>query len=260
MVPTWCRRCRAKKGNDNHHVTDMSARHVACRHFRDFLPTRHGRHILLRVKQVVHIIRNPLDNIVSRFHHQRKKKIKENEKWWLHEFSNDKQGFQVSQLVVDRMFIVCTSCASSKVEPHHEHFLSFRCPKQKWCKSQDKDTLIKSCPADTDLVDTFDGVPCQADFFRYIQWHNLAFTVALVDLDVTTLVFHYEDYSNRFDDVTQELMDYLELTPSITEAPKFFANKTYGHYYSVEQTQAIAKFISFFSSKITWKHMERYFQ
>jgi hypothetical protein len=28
-MPTWCRRCRVKKGHDNNHVGDMSGRHVA---------------------------------------------------------------------------------------------------------------------------------------------------------------------------------------------------------------------------------------
>ena len=122
----------------------------------------------------------------------------------------------------------------------------------------DDDKLAKSHWVDTDLVDAFDGVPCRADFFRYVQWHNLAFTVALVDLDVPALVFHYEDYSTRFADVTQELMDFLELKP-IAEAPEFISNKAYGDYYSAEQTQAIAKFIDVFSSELTRKHMERYF-
>jgi hypothetical protein len=129
---------------------------------------------------------------------------------------------------------------------------------KKWCKSIDNDKLEKSRWIDTDLIDAFEGVPCRADFFRYVQWHNLAFTVALVDLDVPGLVFHYEDYSTRFADVTQELMDFLQLKP-VAEAPEFILGKAYGDYYSEEQTQAIAKFIGEFSSELTWQHMIRYF-
>ena len=53
-------------------------------------------------------------------------------------------------------------------------------------------------------------------------------------------------------------MDFLELT-AVADAPEFISNKSYGDYYSEEQTQAIATFIREFSSQLTWQHVTRYF-
>ena len=56
------------------------------------LPVRYSQDL---VKRVVHIIRNPLDNIVARFHlEQTRFTILKNETW-LNEFPDNKQGFQV---------------------------------------------------------------------------------------------------------------------------------------------------------------------
>ena len=91
---------------------------------------------------------------------------------------------------------------------------------------------------DTDLAKALAGVPCQAEFYRYVQWHNLAFAVTLVDLDVPSMVLYYEDYSTRFKDVTNQLMNFLELE-AVGEAPPFVVNKEYGDYYTFEETKSI---------------------
>jgi hypothetical protein len=48
------------------------------------------------VKRVVHIIRNPLDNIVARFHLERARFRSMKNNAWLNEYPDDKLGFQVS--------------------------------------------------------------------------------------------------------------------------------------------------------------------
>ena len=111
---------------------------------------------------------------------------------------------------------------------------------------------------DTDLAKALAGVPCQAEFYRYVQWHNLAFAVTLVDLDVPSMVLYYEDYSTRFNDVTNQLMNFLELE-AVGEAPPFVVNKEYGDYYTFEETESIATFIKEFSSKHVWQHLKHYF-
>ncbi len=136
---------------------------------------------------------------------------------------------------------------------------------QKWCISldDDADALATSPRIDKDLADAFAGVPCRAEFFRYIQWHNHAFTVTQLELDVPSMVLHYEDYSTRYADVTQELMDFLDLKPvavSTADVPEFIPHKVYHHYYySDEQTRAIATLVKEFSMKTTWKYLSRYF-
>lgn len=135
---------------------------------------------------------------------------------------------------------------------------------QKWCRSIDDDSgaLAQSPWIDKDLVDAFAGVPCRAEFFRYIQWHNHAFTVTQLELDVPSMVLHYEDYSTSYANVTQELMNFLDLKPVAVAAdlPEFIPHKVYGHYYySKEQTRAIATLVKEFSMKTTWRYLARYF-
>jgi len=136
--------------------------------------------------------------------------------------------------------------------------------KQKWCREidDDSDALAESLWIDKDLVNAFDGVPCRAEFFRYIQWHNHAFTVTQLDLGVPSMVLHYEDYSTRYGEVTRELMNFLELKPVdvAEDLPEFIPHKVYSHYYySKEQTRAIASLVKEYSMKTTWQYLERYF-
>lgn len=122
----------------------------------------------------------------------------------------------------------------------------------------DKSTeLLRTRWVDKQLADALAAVPCHAEFFRYLQWHNLAF-IASEELALPTMVFHYEDYTTRYDDVTKELVAFLELEATGPPEP-FIANKRYADYYSDRETQAIAALIKEQSSKQTWQHLARYF-
>jgi hypothetical protein len=174
------------------------------------------------VKKVVHIFRNPMDNVVARFHLDRKIQARKNEQWLL-DYPNNKEGFK------------------------------------RWCASMNEKvshTLPSNHWIDSSLTQVMTGVPCLAEFYRYVQWHNLAFT-ATSDLQVRSFVFHYEDYSNRFEEVTEELLDFLELD-RLGEAPEFIDHKEYVDYYSDEEKHSIAMFIMEFSTKPTWQSVKHY--
>ncbi|KAL3780860.1 hypothetical protein HJC23_001593 [Cyclotella cryptica] len=174
------------------------------------------------VKKVVHIFRNPMDNVVARFHLERKIRARRN-KQWLRDYPNNKEGFQ------------------------------------RWCAHMNENasqTLPSSHWIDSSLSEVMTGVPCLSEFYRYVQWHNLAFT-ATSDLQVPSYVFHYEDYSNRFEEVTDELLNFLDLD-RVGDAPQFIDHKEYGDYYSDDEKHSIAVFIREFSTKPTWFSVKHY--
>ncbi|KAL7533506.1 hypothetical protein ACHAXR_005273 [Thalassiosira sp. AJA248-18] len=176
------------------------------------------------VKKVLHIFRNPLDNVVARFHLERKRFTALKDKTWLKEYPNSKEGFR------------------------------------KWCKSiDDSKKLAKSRWVDRDLEASFFGVPCHAEFYRYVEWHNLAFTVTQ---DLPTMVFYYEDYSTRFNEVTKEIVTFLELggAEGGGTAPDFLLHKEYADYFSLEQTRAVERLVKELSTNQTWKHLAHYFK
>ena len=83
------------------------------------------------VKKVVHIIRNPFDNVVARFHLDRYFKPKD----WLKQYPSNELGFR------------------------------------KWCAAldDDKKALEKHRQMDTDLNDALSDIPCRAEWFRYVS-------------------------------------------------------------------------------------------
>ena len=89
---------------------------------------------LTLVKKVIHLIRNPIDNVVSNFHHQFKVKAESGENEWMSSYSNDIEGFR------------------------------------KWCKMLDdkwaKDER-KYLPKET--YSNFVGIPCHGLFNKYVQ-------------------------------------------------------------------------------------------
>ncbi len=173
------------------------------------------------VKKAVHIIRNPMDNTVARFHLERKRYTAKSDSKWLVEHPNNQVGFH------------------------------------KWCKEMDSSrALLESRWVDGDLALSLSKVPCHSEFYRYVQWHNLAFST-VADLEIPSFVFHYEDYSNRFEEVTDELIAFLGLNRR-GEAPPFVDNKRYDSYYTIEDKEHVETFLQEFATKRTWEHIQHY--
>jgi hypothetical protein len=162
-------------------------------------------------------------NIVARFHLDRKIRAKKNDKDFTI-YPNNKRGFWA------------------------------------WCNELDSEqtqTLKSLRWIDPALKKAMKHVPCAVEFYRYVQWHNLAFTVTS-DLQLPSFVFHYKDYSDRFNEVTDELIDFLGMEKVVGHAPKFIDDKVYSQYYSEEEKHAVAVFVKEFATKATWQQVEHY--
>lgn len=179
------------------------------------------------VKKAVHLFRDPFDNVVSRFNHEHKTNKNQKNEEWLASYPRNEEGFK------------------------------------KWCS----DAGTRYSPSDTfhsemtnfdrKFLDVVDRVPCFAEFIKYTQWHNNAFAVAKT-MGIPTLVVHYEDYRDNFDQTLGNLLDFVKLPPK-GEAPKF-GMAPYLTYFTDEERVRVKGFLEYLSTPITWDELSRYFE
>jgi hypothetical protein len=175
------------------------------------------------VKKAIHVIRDPLDNIVARFNNEFNIHRSKNDLQWINTHSLDKNGFR------------------------------------KWCRELDRQSsdLAKQWRwIDKKLTNAFKGVPCYAEFFRYVQWHNNAFAVSR-DMGLPTLILHYSDYRDNIEDTIERLLTFLEL-PRLAGEWNFVSGKEYHDYYTAEERRAAEAFIKEFATAETWHHLKEY--
>ena len=171
-----------------------------------------------RVRKAVHLIRDPLDNVVSRFHLINAQTG--------NKYAANNLGFLKYCMSIDFQYI--------DSETKYMHF------------GQNK------------VLSALWKVPCHADFLRYVEWHNLAFAVQ-TDLQLDTMVLHYEDFGNgRFNATLQALLDFLELPLRASPQTPFDSGKAYRDYFSPEETNIIRTAMKFAASRQTWEQIRRY--
>jgi hypothetical protein len=91
----------------------------------------------------------------------------------------------------------------------------------------------------------------------YIQWHNLAFLTTW-DLNIPTLIIHYENYTHSFNQTKDTLLEFLG-HEGIHEAPLFETGKTYREYFTEEEVRAVANMFSQLGHSKTLAHTMHYF-
>jgi len=177
------------------------------------------------VHKSVHLIRNPFDNIVSRFHHTRKQYVKNNETEKLNLFTYSKEGFRNYCSMVNDEF--------GEIDKEIKRFTG------------------------PNILDAMKSIPCYQDFFRYAQWHNLAF-VTTDDLGIPTHLLHYEDYEENFDETVNNLLKFLDLEWR-GDNIEFIKGKKYSTYFTLKERKTVASLMKELSSVKTWNNIEHYF-
>lgn len=171
------------------------------------------------VEKAVHMFRNPLDNVVARFHLEYNTAKVKKGAIWTETHPNNQEGFVI------------------------------------WCKEMDKSSqLSKMRWIDPQLMSLLRNVPCHEEFFRYVQWHNLAFDVTR-GRGIPVHVIQYQQYSENFEDTLTDLLEFLEL-PRTGKVEPFHAGKEYSSYYTTEQRVAIKRVIQEFASVDTWENVK----
>ena len=172
------------------------------------------------VAKAVHMFRHPLDNVVARYHLEHNT-LRKKKSGWLETHPNNRTGFAA------------------------------------WCKEMDESSqLPKMRWVDRHLMDLLRKIPCHEEFYRYIQWHNLAFDVTR-GRGIPVHVIHYHKYSEKFEETLSKLLGFLEL-PRRGEVEPFHAGKVYHSYYTKEQRQDIRRVIREFASVDTWENVKDY--
>ena len=128
---------------------------------------------LSSVKKAIHLIRNPFDNIVSRFHHERNLYMSRQEKL---QYASSPEGFRAY-------------CHDKQDITKWRHHLKSSIAEKLWAH--------------------LDGVPCHIDFLRYVIWHNNAFEV-LSESNKPTFILHYESYATDWHETVLALLDFLD--------------------------------------------------
>ena len=173
------------------------------------------------VKKAIHIFRHPLDNIVARFHLEYNVKRAQGDKEFVKKFPKNESGFR------------------------------------RWCEMDDQNKdLLTSRFVDDALREGLGRISCFNEFFRYVQWHNLAFSTTR-DMNLQTMLLHYDEYSTDFERARDRVLNFLEL-PSVGEGIEFHSGKFYRSYYSLEQRRNIRAFLKEFASVETWEQLKHY--
>lgn len=129
----------------------------------------------------------------------------------------------------------------------------------KWCEHQDKDRSIFQkwvISNDPRLRFKMREIPCFNEFFKYVQWHNYAFTTTQ-DMGIPSMTLHYDEYDNNLESTLDRILDFVEI-PKDGERVEFIKGKLYRDYYTPEQKANILEFLKEFSSQSTKKELLRY--
>jgi hypothetical protein len=128
---------------------------------------------------------------------------------------------------------------------------------RKWCAADDQNPFfLQSRYTDEHMRELMEGLPCMNEFYRYVQWHNLAFETSRY-LNLPTLMLHYHEYAENLETTRDRVLDWLDL-PHVGPGEPFTTGKVYRHYYSLDQRKAIRVFVEDFSSVETWQQLQDY--
>jgi len=173
------------------------------------------------VKKAIHIFRHPLDNVVARFNLEYNVQSAKGDGKYTALFPKNATGFR------------------------------------RWCALDDRNQgLLKSRFIDEPLRRKLSGVPCFNEFYRYAQWHNLAFSMSR-DMNLPTMILHYHEYSDNFEQTRDSVLNFLGL-PRVGDGVEFHSGKVYRSYFSTKQKAAIRALLEELASTETWEQLKDY--
>lgn len=165
-------------------------------------------------KRAVHLVRSPFDNVVGRFHLSIKRFRQRGQD--VSAYTNDAQGLSA------------------------------------WCEYLDSKHWVAS--AKVPALEPYLDIPCYAEWYRYIQWHNQA-TAVTDRLGIPVHYLWYDNYTSAFDATVEGLFDFLYLD-AVHEPYEWHAGHSYRDFFPSPQT-AIAMMQSL-ATDTTWSLIHQY--
>jgi hypothetical protein len=177
-----------------------------------------------RVHRAIHLIRNPLHNIIARFHLDHRHRARSNKKSteWLETHPNNAQGLQA------------------------------------WCRDLDHD--YRKQDESFFGKKTVPTATCHGEFFKYTQWHNLVHEgLDLINHTVPVLPVYYEDYTLKFNETVSTILEFMDLE-HVGTLKEFQARSDYTSYFTDKQKVEIGDLIQDVASEKTWMQLKHYFE
>jgi len=183
-----------------------------------------------RVHKAIHLIRNPMHNLIARYHLEHRHKGYKNDQDWQESHSNDSEGLH------------------------------------KWCEQVAEKYKVQ----DVEFFGSANKIPkapCHGEFYKWTQWHNLAHqTIAMMRgeaaefpvRDVPVLKVLYEDYNTAFNQTAEGILDFLELE-QVAPFREFASRKDYGGYFSKDELKDIRDLVQSVATEQTWSDVKHYF-
>jgi len=177
------------------------------------------------IARTVHLIRNPFDNVVSRFHLKRNQMIGRAEYDWLDSYPDNKTGFRGFCTYLNKKF-----------------------------ESQERDTSFGK--GVREIFTRYQTIPCLSDFVRYFLWHNHALK-ATKTLGGKSMILYYEDYGIN-QKTAYDLVNFLHL--NITHRlEEFRAGSGYLDHFEPDEIESVRLLGKEITDEGTWTILRRYF-
>ena len=215
---------------------------TACRTARKRLPNStntvhvtYDRNIPVRA---IHLIRNPFDNLVGRMHLATKHHNKR----------------------------VADNTEEDDDNDIYNNFTNTVTGIEEWCQYLDEkyateDALARHPEQPEQLLyEQYLDVPCHAEWYRYIQWHNLAYETTQHRLRLPVHYLYFDNYTNHYVETVDQVLDFLQ-APARNPTPyPFVAGKTYSQMFTAEHAAAATNMVRELASPAVWDLLKHYFQ
>eukprot|EP00979_Chaetoceros_neogracilis_P001488 scaffold253_cov267-Chaetoceros_neogracile.AAC.21 len=180
------------------------------------------------ISKIIHLIRDPFSNIVSRYHE------------YLLEDNSKREA--------------------SKLSPNKEGF-------KDWCLEMDANVKLSELDREATFInyevkELMKDVPCRSEFYKYVSWHNHVMNMAQNE-HYPIMQVYYEDYASKSKEqqLAMKMAGFLEepIVNTSNLTPSTMVLRSYRDYYTDEERLSAEKLVKSMALMTTWDVLERYF-